>query len=327
MARTAQHRILSGFGRTSTATDVLKGIDLTGRTAIVTGGYSGLGLATTEALARAGATVVVAAKRPEAARRQLADTPGTEVAVLDLADLASVRAFAEEFTGFGRPLDILVNNAGVLATSERRVRPGWEIHFAVNYLGHYALTNLLWPALTVAPGGARVVTVSSRGHKGYPVNFDDIMSARHWDMLSAYGQSKTANSLFAVHLDKLAAGHGVQSFAAAPGSTLTPLHREVPPDEQVERGWIDSDGIPSPRFVTPEQGAATFVWAATSPRLAGHGGVYCEACDIAEPTDLDSPGAGTTGVDACAIDPEVAARLWNLTAELTGIDVAGAAAA
>ena len=141
----------------------------------------------------------------------------------------------------------------------------------------------------------------------------------------AYCQSKTANSLFAVHLDKLAEPAGVRSFAAAPGSVLTPLLRDVPAQYQVEAGWIDEQGNPSDWFVTAEQGAATFVWAATSPQLDGKGGVYCEACDIAEPTVPGAPGSDVIGVDAHAIDPGAAAQLWALSAELTGINAFTAA--
>jgi NAD(P)-dependent dehydrogenase (short-subunit alcohol dehydrogenase family) len=206
-----------------------------------------------------------------------------------------------------------------LEVPETRVGPSWEAQFATNHLGHFALANLLWPALA-AGGGARVVALSSRGHKRSAIRFDDLQFETGYDKWQAYGQSKTANSLFAVHLDALAQDAGVRALAVHPGGILTPLQRQLPREEMIAAGWIDEDGTPDPRFKTPEQGAATAVWAATSPALAGMGGVYCEDCDIAEPTDVGSPKAELEGVDAHAIDPDAAARLWTVSAELTGVD-------
>ncbi|MFE7073867.1 SDR family NAD(P)-dependent oxidoreductase [Streptomyces sp. NPDC057620] len=315
---TAQHKIGSGFDRHSTADDVLAGIDLTGKLAIVTGGYSGLGLETTRALAEAGARVVVPARRRAVAEEALAGIDGVEVDELDLGDLESVRAFAERFLASGRTVDLVIDNAGIMACPETRVGPGWEAQFATNHLGHFALVNRLWPA--IAPGGARIVSVSSTGHHTSDIRWDDP----HWnrgdyDKWEAYGQAKTANVLFAVHLDALGKDSGVRAFALHPGGILTPLQRHLPRQEMVERGWIDENGVPlNPEgFKSPEQGAATQVWAATSPQLAGMGGVYCEDCDIAEL----APADGTrVGVRAYAVDPASAARLWTLSAELTGVD-------
>ncbi|SDN69328.1 SDR family NAD(P)-dependent oxidoreductase [Allokutzneria albata] len=304
---TAQHKIGSGFGARSTADEVLDGIDLTGRLAIVTGGYSGLGLETTRALARAGATVVVPARRRATAEEAVGDI--AEVDELDLGDLDSVRGFAERFLAAGRRIDILITNAGIMACPETRVGPGWEAQFATNHLGHFALTNRLVPALNP---GARVVSVSSAGHRRSPIRWDDVHFERGYDKWAAYGQAKTANILFAVQLNAF----GVQSFSLHPGGILTPLQRHLPKAEQVELGWIDEDGnalIPS--FKTPEQGASTQVWAATSPRLAELGGVYCEDCEVAEVSDDDAPG-----VRSYAIDRDEAARLWALSAELTGVN-------
>ncbi|MET7378013.1 SDR family NAD(P)-dependent oxidoreductase [Streptomyces sp. NPDC005526] len=314
---TAQNKIGSGFGATSTAEDVLRGIDLTGRLALVTGGYSGLGLETTRALTRAGARVVVPARRPAAAREALAGVDGAEVDELDLGDLDSVRAFAERFLASGRTLDMVIDNAGIMACPETRVGPGWEAQFATNHLGHFALVNRLWPA--IAPGGARVVSVSSRGHHLSPVRWDDVHWQRGYDKWEAYGQAKTANVLFAVHLDALARDSGVRAFALHPGGILTPLQRHLAKEEMVERGWIDEHGNPlNPEgFKTPLQGAATQVWAATSPQLDGLGGVYLEDCDIAEPAPSDGE---RTGVMSWAVDPEQAARLWDLSADLTGVN-------
>ncbi|MEU8362403.1 SDR family NAD(P)-dependent oxidoreductase [Nonomuraea sp. NPDC048882] len=313
---TPQHKIGSGFGARSTAEEVLRGIDLSGKLAIVTGGYSGLGLETTRALAGAGAHVVVPARRPEAARQALGDIDGVEVDELDLGDLASVRGFAERFLATGRDADLVIGNAAIMACPETRVGPGWEAQFATNHLGHYALVNLLWPA--IARGRGRVVAVSSAGHRRSGMRWDDVMFERGYDKWQAYGQAKTANVLFAVHLDALAQASGVRAFALHPGGILTPLQRHLPKEEMVALGWIDEEGNALPASLkTPEQGAATQVWAATSPQLDGMGGVYCEDCDIAEPTtEPDAP----SGVRPYATDPGQAARLWALSAELTGVD-------
>ncbi|MFF7546182.1 SDR family NAD(P)-dependent oxidoreductase [Streptomyces canus] len=314
---TAQHKIGSGFGAHSTADDVLAGIDLSGKLAIVTGGYSGLGLETTRALTKAGARVVVPARRPDTAWKALAGLDGVELDELDLGDLESVRAFAERFLDSGRTVDLVIDNAGIMACPETRVGPGWEAQFATNHLGHFALVNRLWPA--IEPGGARVVSVSSRAHHFSGMRWDDVHWRTGYDKWQAYGQAKTANVLFAVHLDKLGADRGVRAFALHPGGILTPLQRHLPKAEMVERGWIDEQGkVLNPAgFKSPEQGAATQVWAATSPQLAGMGGVYLEDCDIAEPA-VDGDESG--GVRAWATDPEQAERLWTLSAELTGVN-------
>ncbi|MFI7407185.1 SDR family NAD(P)-dependent oxidoreductase [Streptomyces sp. NPDC049627] len=316
-AQHKQHKIGSGFGATSTADDVLHGIDLTGRLAIVTGGYSGIGLETTRALTKAGARVVVPARRSADARGALEGVPGVEVDELDLADLESVRGFAERFLASGRTVDFVIDSAGVMACPETRVGPGWEAQFAINHLGHFALVNRLWPALE--PGGARVVSVSSGGHHLTGMRWDDVHWRRGYDKWQAYGQAKTANVLFAVHLDRLAKNFGVRAFALHPGAILTPLQRHMAKEEMVERGWIDENGTPlNPEgFKTPQQGAATQVWAATSPQLDGLGGVYLEDCEVAEPAPADG---AMRGVKDWAVDPEEAARLWQLSAELTGVN-------
>ncbi|MEV7736103.1 SDR family NAD(P)-dependent oxidoreductase [Streptomyces sp. NPDC088921] len=314
---TAQYKIGSGFGAHSTADEVLAGIDLYGKLAIVTGGYSGLGLETTRALTKAGARVVVPARRPDTAWKALAGLDGVELDELDLGDLESVRAFAERFLDSGRTVDLVIDNAGIMACPETRVGPGWEAQFATNHLGHFALVNRLWPA--IEPGGARVVSVSSRAHHFSGMRWDDVHWRTGYDKWQAYGQAKSANVLFAVHLDKLGADRGVRAFALHPGGILTPLQRHLPKAEMVERGWIDEQGnaLNPSGFKSPEQGAATQVWAATSPQLAGMGGVYLEDCDIAEPA-VDGDESG--GVKAWATDPEQAERLWTLSAELTGVN-------
>lgn len=315
---TAQVPIRSGFGFSSTADDVLEGIDLSGRLALVTGGYSGIGTETTRALVRAGARVVVPARRPEKAREELADLgDAVEVDELDLGDPDSIRGFVERFLAGDRSLDLLIANAGIMACPETRVGPGWEAQFGTNHLGHFALVTGLWPAL-VRDGGARVVALSSAGHHRGGIRWDDVMWTHDYDKWTAYGQAKTANALFARHLDTLGAEQGVRAFSVHPGGILTPLQRHLPREEMVKLGWVDEDGNPAgPGFKTPEQGAATSVWAATSPRLDGLGGVYCEDCDIA----VDSEGRHRVGVAAWATDPEQAARLWALSAELTGSDL------
>lgn len=318
---TPQHTIGSGFGARTTAAETLHGIDLTGKLAVVTGGYSGLGLETTRALAGAGAHVVVPARRREVAQEALAGLDGVEVDELDLGDLESVRAFADRFLASGRTIDIMINSAAVMACPETRVGPGWEAQFATNHLGHFALVNRLWPA--VAPG-ARIISVSSAGHRNSAIRWDDLQFEHGYEKWQAYGQAKTANALFAVRLDALAQEKGVRAFSLHPGGILTPLQRHLPKEEQIALGWIDEDGnLLNNSFKTPEQGAATQVWAATSPQLAGKGGVYCEDCDIAEPAD---EGEFKGGVRAYATDPEQAARLWALSAELTGVDAFAATA-
>jgi NAD(P)-dependent dehydrogenase (short-subunit alcohol dehydrogenase family) len=328
---TPQRPIDSGFGVTSTAADVLSGLDLTGRLAIVSGGYSGLGLEATRALTAAGSHVLVPARRPEVAAENLAGlahADRVEQDVLDLADLDSVAAFARRVLDSGRRVDMVIDNAGVMACPLERVGPGWERQFGTNHLGHFALVNRLAPALA---DGARVVSVSSRGHHFSPVRWDDVHYEHSaYDKWQAYGQSKTANVLFAVHLDALTRDRGddpVRAFALHPGGIMTPLQRHLPREEMVALGWVDEDGNPGPAAAslkTPEQGAATETWAATSPQLAGKGGVYLEDCDVAGVVDesgsVDGRGGRRNGVMPYAIDPEQAARLWAYSVELTGVD-------
>jgi len=315
--QTPQQPIGSGFGHGSTAVDVLDGVDLSGCSAIVTGGYSGLGLETVKALAEAGVAVTVPARRAAHAREVLASAglESVDVRAMDLGDQASVKAFAKGYLASSRGLDILINNAAIMACPETRVGPGWEAQFATNHLGHFTLTNALWPVL--ADGGARVVSLSSTGHKISDIHWDDPQFTSGYDKWQAYGQAKTANSLFAVELDKRGAEYGVRAFAVHPGGIMTELQRHLAREEMVAAGWMDDAGNMREGFKTPAQGAATSVWAATSARLDGMGGVYCEDCDIALPTDPQSPMARFAGVDAHAIDPDSATRLWELSAALT----------
>jgi NAD(P)-dependent dehydrogenase (short-subunit alcohol dehydrogenase family) len=305
-------RITTPFGFDSTAAEVLDGIDLTGRRAIVTGGASGIGIETARALAGAGAEVTLAVRNPDAGRRTADDiiaTTGNKqilVAELDLADQASVAALTAAWAG---PLHILVNNAGVMAAPETRTPEGWELQFATNHFGHFALTTRLHGALAAA-GDARVVSVSSSAHLRSGIVFDDIhFQERPYEAWSAYGQSKTANVLFAVEATKRWAADGITVNALMPGAIRTNLQRHVS-DEDIERARAAAGGG-GPRWKTPEQGAATSVLLATSPLLAGLGGRYFEDCDEAEP---NQPGT-RHGVAAHALDPEAAERLWQVSVE------------
>jgi NAD(P)-dependent dehydrogenase (short-subunit alcohol dehydrogenase family) len=314
----AQQPVGSGFDRSTTVDDVLEGVDLTGRKALVTGGYSGIGLVTTRALSAAGATIIVPARRPEAAAEQLEGIERVETLALDLGDLDSVASCAAEVVASRRALDIVITSAGIMATPETRLGPGWEAQLATNHLGHFALVNRLWPVISE---GARVVSVSSRGHHFSGMRWDDVQLDGGYDKWLAYGQSKTANALFAVHLDSVAQTRGVRAFSVHPGAIMTPLLRHLSRDEQIASGTIDEAGNPiNPRFKSPEAGAATQVWAATSSRLDGIGGVYLEDCEVALPWAADQE---FTGVKEWATDPEQAARLWELSAALTGVDAFG----
>lgn len=305
--------------------EILDGVDLTGRRVVITGGYSGLGLETTRALSAVGATIVAPARRPDHARQVFADEGLADVTVgeLDLGDLSSVEAFATTQLADGTPIDIMIDNAAIMACPETRVGDGWEAQFATNHLGHFALVNRLWPLIAAAgaAGGARVVSLSSTGHKRSPIRWDDVhFTSGDYEKWTAYGQAKTANALFAVQLDRLGESSGVRAFAVHPGGIMTPLQRHLTQEEMTAMGWIDSDGNPNEVFKTPTQGATTTLWCATSSQLDGMGGVYCEDCDIANPTDPESPFARFLGVDPHAVDPAEAERLWSLSAELTGVN-------
>ncbi|MEZ2409302.1 SDR family NAD(P)-dependent oxidoreductase [Bosea sp. RCC_152_1] len=306
----------SGFGASTTAPDVLFGLALKGRHAVVTGGHSGLGLETTKALAAAGVDVLVGARNPEAAQAATQDIPGVAIGALDLSDLASVRLFAERVLASGRHIDMLINSAGVMACPETRVGPGWEAQFATNHLGHFALTNLLWPLLQ---GGARVVSVSSAGHHNSPMRWNDVQFTKGYDKWLAYGQSKTANALFAAQLDRLGRDRGVRAFSLHPGKIFTPLQRHLTQIEMTAEGWLDETGAPAdPTFKTAAQGAATQLWAATSPQLDALGGLYCEDCDVA--IRAETATDAFVGVKAYATDADEAERLWELSAKLAGVN-------
>lgn len=309
----------SGFDATTTAEEVVAGQNLEGLTAIVTGGYSGLGLETALVLAKAGAQVVVPARNPANAADAVRGIERIEVAELDLMNPASIDTFARAFLASGRSLNILINSAGIMAPPLARDSRGYESQFSTNHLGHFQLTSGLWPALLRA-NGARVVSVSSLGHRGSAVDFDDPnFDRRPYDKWIAYAQSKTANALFAVGLDRLGASHGVRAFSLHPGAIFTPLTRHLDLDDYRRVGAVDADGnrlsTEQAGFKTVEQGAATLAWCAVSAQLNGMGGVYCEDCDIARLTTSDSE---RSGVRPWAIDPESAQRLWSMSEQLSG---------
>lgn len=310
-----QRPVGSPFDASSTAADILRNQNLSGKVALVTGGYSGLGFATTQALVHAGVRVVVTARRIEEARRQLAGLDGVDIEELDLSDLASVHRFADHFLTTRTSIDIMIASAGIMATPLHRVSHGWESQFATNHLGHYALVNRLWSAFNP---GARVVVVSSAGHHASPIRWHDMHFHHGYDKWQAYGQSKTANALFALQLDFFGRSKDVRAFSLHPGKIFTPLQRHLAQSEMISAGWLDESGKPAdPTFKSPEQGAATQVWAATSALLNDRGGVYCEDCEVA----AIAPEAGTfVGVCRYAADPAEANRLWHVSAELTGID-------
>jgi NAD(P)-dependent dehydrogenase (short-subunit alcohol dehydrogenase family) len=309
------NRITTPFGAQSTAAEVIAGIDLTGRRAIVTGGASGIGVETARTLADAGAEVTLAVRNVEAGVRTaediVASTGNKEVLVspLDLADPASVAAFTTNWDG---PLHILVNNAGVMALPDLQLTPrGWEMQLATNHLGHFALALGLQKALAAA-GDARIVSLSSRGHLRSPVIFDDLnFTARRYDPWLAYGQSKTANVLFAVEATKRWASDGITANAVHPGAiAATNLSRHMDPEALA---GLRASGMFS--YKTIEQGAATSVLVATSPLLEGVGGRYFEDCHEAVVLDPGAVETSGSGVAPYALDPEAAARLWRVSAD------------
>jgi NAD(P)-dependent dehydrogenase (short-subunit alcohol dehydrogenase family) len=323
---TLQKPIVSGFGAASTAGDVIKGIDLSGKIAMVTGGYSGIGVETVRALRSAGARVIVPTRDRDKAVQAL-DGIEVEIAAMDLLDPASIDAFAERFLASGQPLHILVNSAGIAGAPLTRDARGYESHFATNHLGHFQLAMRLRPALRKA-NGARVVAVSAWAHSRAPMVFEDPnYEHREYVPWMAYGQSKTANILFALAMDERGKAHGVRAFSLHPGSIVTGLARHVSRDLLRAAGVIDDDGNPiidpAKNLKTVEQGAATSVWCATSPQLEGMGGVYCQNSDIA-PLVSDSLAANPIGSMALgvmphAVDLDAADRLWSLSEQLTGV--------
>ncbi len=310
----------AGFNAKSTSSDVIKGIDLTGKIAIVTGGNTGIGLETTKTLSAAGATVIVPARDIEKAKKNLSGFINVELAAMDLMDPNSIDSFAEKFLASGRPLHLLINNAGIMWVPLRKDNRGIESQLATNYLAHFQLTGRLWPALKKA-NGARVVNVSSHGHQFAPFNFDDPnFLNREYETLQAYGQSKTATNLFSLELDNLAKTYNVRAYSLHPGSIAgTELGREASIELFQQMGFLDADGNLLPEVAaslkTIPQGAATTIWCATSALLNNVGGVYCEDADIAE---LASETSMSKGVKLYSLDKTNAKRLWAMSEAMTG---------
>lgn len=325
-----QKPINSGFGFSSTAEEVIRGVDLKNKVAIVTGGYSGIGTETARILRNAGATVIVPARDKQKAAAALSGID-VEIEDMNLLEAASIDAFANRFLKSGRKLDILINSAGIMACPLMRDQRGFELQFATNHLGHFQLTTQLWPALVKAQG-ARVVSVASWGHRFSTFHFDDPnFERREYEKFSAYGQSKTANVLFAVEADKRGKEDGIRVFAVHPGAILeTDLSRHLSIEEWKAMGIMDEQGnvIESEhrKFKTVAQGAATSVWCATDDRLIGLGGVYCEDNEVSPLVvarydangNLEMPDITTMepGVLDYAVDADNAARLWALSEQL-----------
>jgi len=309
----------AGFGHDTTTDEVLEGIDLGGRLAVVTGGSGGLGAETARALASKGAGVVLTARdlaKGEAVAKEIRESTGSDavwVEELELGSLASVRAFAERLAARHEALHILVNNAGVMACPFARTADGFERQLGTNHLGHFLLTGLLAPAL-LRGAPARIVCVSSRGHQQSPVVFDDIhFERRPYDKWAAYGQSKTANVLHAVELERRLDPRGVHANAVHPGVIPTDLSRHMGPEDFARiRSRAPGGKL---RLKTVAAGAATSVYAATAPELEGRGGLYLEDCHVAEVNDAEG---ASEGVRSYALDPEAARRLWALSEQMAG---------
>ena len=311
-----QKPIGSGFGAKSEPTEVLEGIDLNGKVALVTGGYSGIGLETTRALSDCGARVIVPARRRDIAIDELEGIINKEdILNLDLANPNSVYKFVEEFVDNGITLDILINNAAVMACPQMLTDNGWDLQFAVNHIGHFILTKGLLPSL-LQSNESRVVTLSSTGHKLSGIRWDDIHIENDYDKWQSYGQSKTAASLLAIELDSRMKNEGIRALSVHPGGIFTPLQRHLQKEEMIALGWLNEDGelseMAAAGFKSATQGASTTLWCATNPMLSDIGGVYCENCDVAARED-DGPNARYVGVADWAIDTEEANKLWEET--------------
>jgi NAD(P)-dependent dehydrogenase (short-subunit alcohol dehydrogenase family) len=308
----------SKFGARSTALEVIAGHGLHGRDAIVTGGASGIGVETVQALAMAGARVVIAARDQAKAEsvaailRQDTGNGAIESELLDLASLASVRAFVERTLAKVRPLHILISNAGIMAPPLYYTEDGFESQFGTNHMGHFALTAGLLPALKAA-GTARVVSLSSIGHRRSGMHFEDLnFRELPYDPFIGYGQSKTANALFAVGLTERHAADGITANAVMPGGILTGLQKHMSREQQMALGWFGESGKVNERFKSTAQGAATSIWAAVAPELEGVGGRYLEDCAIAKPWREEQPMAGYLPY---ALDADDARKLSSVSEE------------
>ncbi len=307
------------FNRDTQATEVVEGINLAGKFAVVTGGSTGLGKETARVLTVAGADVFIGARdvaKLENARRELLAEAASSVysEPLDLAEPDSVEQFANAVLDLDRPIDMLVNNAGIMACPLARSSLGIESHLAINYVGHALLVSLLAPSL-VRAGKSRLVSLSSTGHHLSPVVFEDVnFDSREYEPWAAYGQSKTADVLLAVKAAKHLKDKGVTATAVHPGMIVTELLRFMSEEEQAAAvKYAGTQGLPE--FKTVESGAATSVWAATAPALEGHGPVYLEDCQVAPL--IDQPNSAY-GVLPYALDTEFADQLWVEAEKMLG---------
>ena len=319
MISTLQKPVGSGFDSKSNADEITKDIDLTGKIAIVTGGYSGIGLETTRTLINSGAEVIIPAKRSEVAIKNLEGIVSkNNVVEMDLSDLNSVKNFTDGYKENFNKLDLLINNAGIMACPETRIGNNWESQIAVNHFGHFLLTKELMDTMA-DNDGARFVSLSSSAHSLTGMLWDDIHFHNNpYDKWMAYGQSKTASSLIAIEFDKLMEDKGIRGFSVHPGGIMTPLQRHLQKEEMVTLGWMKEDGSLSDLaknfFKTTSQGAATTLWCATNPSLNNIGGVFCEDCDIAKiKSEVDESMQRYFGVADWAVDVDEASKLWELT--------------
>lgn len=317
-------RITTGLSPFTDAAEIAEEHDLTGRTAIVTGGATGIGVETARALAAAGAEVTIAVRNREAGEKACAEINAdigaerVKVGALDLSDLASVAGFVSAWGD--TPLNMLINNAGVMACPQTYTADDLEMQIGTNHFGHFLLGVGLARALmngSEEGRSARLVSLSSSGHRRGGVNWDDVhYRTRAYDKWEAYGQSKTANALFAVGYHKRFADLGITANSVMPGGIMTPLQRHMAREEMIALGWMNAEGVVREGFKTPAQGASTSVWAAIGSELEGVGGLYLE--NLAEAVPFD-PADPYQGVMPHALDPESAERLWALSEDTTGV--------
>ena len=313
-----QKNLNSGFGAKSEPSEILDGINLSGKTAIVTGGYSGIGIETTRALSEAGANVIIPARRTEEAMVALDGIiPKDHIFEMDLSDLDSIKRFTD-LVKSNLSLSILINNAGIMACAESKTSNGWDLQFAVNHIGHFVLTHELIDSMDQS-SGARIINLSSTAHKFSGICWDDIHFSNSYDKWVSYGQSKTATSLFSIELDRRFKDKNIRSFAVHPGGIFTPLQRHLQQEEMVAMGWLNEDGslseLAKAGFKSSTQGASTSLWAATSSQLDNKGGLYCENCDVANLAG-GSPEERYFGVRDWAVDPSEAEKLWHCTEKM-----------